>query len=55
MQLSNNNIDVDVDVLNDYDWHIADFRRDLFEIFDTLTNIFCSVHIIQLHIGSLCK
>ena len=52
MQLSNNNIDVDVDVLNDYDWHIADLLRDLFEIFDTSTNIFCSVYydIIQLHI-----
>ena len=44
MQLSNNNIDVDVDVLNDYDWHIADLLRDLFEIFDTTTNIFCSVY-----------
>ena len=44
MQLSNNNIDVDVDVLNDYDWHIADLLRDLFEIFDTSTNIFCSVY-----------
>ena len=54
MQLSNNNIDVDVDVLNDYDWHIADLVRDLFEIFDTSTNIFV-VCIIQLHIGSLCK
>ena len=28
MQLSNNNSDVDVDVLNDYDWHIADLLRD---------------------------
>ena len=54
MQLSNNNIDVDADVLNDYDWHIADLLRDLFEIFDTSTNIFV-VCIIQLHIGSLCK
>ena len=44
MQLSNNNIDVDVDVLNDYDWHIADLLRDRFEIFDTSTNIFCSVY-----------
>ena len=45
MQLSkNNNNDVDVDVLNDYDWHIADLLQDLFEIFDTSTNIFCSVY-----------
>ena len=45
MQLSkNNNNDVDQHVLNDYDWHIADLLRDLFEIFDTSTNIFCSVY-----------
>ena len=49
MQLSNNNIDVDVDVLNDYDWHIADLLRDLFEIFDTSTNIFCSVYYPTSH------
>ena len=30
MQLSNNNSDVDVDVLNDYDWHIVDLLRDFF-------------------------
>ena len=49
MQLSNNNIDVDVDVLNDYDWHIADLLRDLFENFDTSTNIFCSVYYPTSH------
>ena len=50
MQLSkNNNNDVDVDVLNYYDWHIADLLRDLFEIFDTLTNIFCSVYYPTSH------
>ena len=27
MQLSNNNSDIDVDVLNDYDWHIEDLIR----------------------------
>ena len=30
MQLSNNNSNVDVDVLNDYDWQIADLLQDLF-------------------------
>ena len=50
MQLSkNNNNNVDVDVLNDYDWHIADLLRDLFEIFDTSTNIFCSVYYPTSH------
>ena len=49
MQLSNNNIDVYVDVLNDYDWHIADLLRDLFEIFDTSTNIFYSVYYPTSH------
>ena len=49
MQLSNNNIDVDVDVLNDYDWHIADLLQDIFEIFDTSTNIFCSVYYSTSH------
>ena len=44
MQLSNNNSDVDVDVLNNYDWHIVDLLRDLFEIFDVSTNIFCTVY-----------
>ena len=44
MQVYNNNSDVDVDVLNDYDWHIADLLRDLFEIFDASTNIFCTVY-----------
>ena len=50
MQLSkNNNNDVDVNVLNDYDWHIVDLLRDLFEIFDTSTNIFCSVYYPTSH------
>ena len=49
MQLSNNNINVDVDILNDYDWHIANLLRDLFEIFDTSTNIFCSVYYPTSH------
>ena len=44
MQLSNNNSNVDVDVLNDYDWHIADLLRNFFEIFDASTNIFCTVY-----------
>ena len=43
MKLSNNNSDVDLDVLNDYDWHIADLLRDLFENFDVSTNNFCGV------------
>ena len=41
MQLSNNNSDVDLDVLSDYDWHIADLLQDIFEIFDALPNGFC--------------
>ena len=49
MQLSNNNIDINVDVLNDYDWHIADLLQDLFKIFDTSTNIFCSVYYPTSH------
>ena len=50
MQLSkNNNNDVDQHVLNDYDWHIADLLRYLFEIFDTSTNIFCSVYYPTSH------
>ena len=44
MKLSNNNSDVDVDVLNYYDWYIADLIRDLFEIFYASTNIFCTVY-----------
>ena len=47
MQLSNNNIDVDV--LNDYDWHISDLLRYLFEIFDVSTNIFCTVYYPTSH------
>ena len=49
MQLSNNNSNVDVDILNDYDWHIADFLRDLFENFDTSTNISCIVYYPTSH------
>ena len=49
MQLSNNNSDVDVDVLNDYNWHIADLLQDLFEIFDDSTNVFCTMYYITSH------
>ena len=49
MQLSNNNSDVNVEVLNDYDWHIADLLRDLFENFDASTNIFCIVYYPTSH------
>ena len=49
MQLSNNNSDIDVDVLNDYDWHIADLLRDLFEIFYASINIFCIVYYLNSH------
>ena len=49
MQLSNNNSDVDVDVLNDYDWHIADLLRDCFKNFDAPTNIFCTVYYPTSH------
>ena len=44
MKLSNNNCDIELDVLNDYDWHIADLLQDLFEIFYASTNIFCTVY-----------
>ena len=49
MQLSNNNSDVDVDVINDYNWHIADLLRDIFEIFDYSTNIFCTMYYSTSH------
>ena len=49
MQLSNNNSDVDIDVLNYYDWHIADLLRHLFEMFNALTNIFCTVYYPTSH------
>ena len=49
MQLFNNNSDVDVDVLNDYDWYIADLLRYLFEIFDASTNIFCTMYHLTSH------
>ncbi|WJZ88271.1 hypothetical protein VitviT2T_007588 [Vitis vinifera] len=44
IQLINNDCETDIYALNDYDWHIADLLRDLFEIFDTSTNIFCGVY-----------
>ena len=44
IQLISNDCEEDIDVLNDYDWHIADLLRDLFEVFDTSTNIFCGVY-----------
>ena len=50
MQLSNNNSVVDVDALNDYDWHTADLIRDLFENFDASTNIFCTVYYPTSHL-----
>ena len=50
MQLSNNNnSDVDIDVLNDSDWHITNLLRDLFEIFDASTNIFCTMYYPTSH------
>ena len=49
MQLSNNNSDVDLDILNDYDQHIVDLLRDLFEIFYASTNIFCSLYYPTAH------
>ena len=54
MQLSNNNSDIDVDVLNYYDWHIGTFY-EIFLKFLMLQQIFFVLCIIQLHIGSLCK
>ena len=42
MQLTNNDYDIDLDVLNDYDCHIVGPLRDLFENFKSSTNIFCS-------------
>ena len=46
MQLTSNDPDSDGDsnVLNDYDWHIANLLRDLFEILYTSINIFCGVY-----------
>ena len=40
MQLINNDCDIDLDVLNDYNWHIIGPLRDLYENFNTSTNIF---------------
>ena len=44
MQLSNNNSDVDVDVLNNYDWHIANLLQYFFEFCDASTNFFCTMY-----------
>ena len=44
IQLISNDCETDIDVLNDYDWHIADLLRDLFEVFDTLTKKICGVY-----------
>ena len=49
IQLSDNNSDIDVDVLNDYDRHIANLLRDLFEIFYSSTNIFCTMYYPTSH------
>ena len=46
MQLVSNNCDVDLDILNYYDWHIEDFLRDLFDI---SINIFCGVYYPTSH------
>ena len=40
IQLISNDCKADIDVLNDYDWHITDLLRDLFEVFDTSTKKF---------------
>ena len=57
IQLSNHNCDVGLDVSNDYNWHIVDLLRDIFEIFYASTNfiLFFVVCIILLHTASLCK
>ena len=44
MQLASNDCDVDLDILNYYDWHITNVLRDLYEIFYISTNIFCGVY-----------
>ena len=44
IQLISNDCKTDIDVLNDYDWHIADLLRYLFEVFDTSTKFFCGVY-----------
>ena len=49
MQLACNDCAVDLDILNDYDWHITDLLRDLFEIFYISTNIFCGVYNLTSH------
>ena len=48
MQLTSN-CDIELDVLSDYDWQIADLLRDLFENFDVSTNIFCGVYYPTSH------
>ena len=44
IQLINNDCEADIDVLNDYDWHIVDLLRDLFKVFDTSTKKICGVY-----------
>ena len=49
IQLSSNDCNLDLDVLNDYDCYIVDLLQDLFENFDASTKIFVGC-IIQLYI-----
>ena len=49
MQLINNDCDIDLDVLNDYNWHIIGPLIDLFENFNTSTNIFCGMYYPTLY------
>ena len=44
MQLSSNDCDVDRDVLNNYELHIANLLRYSLEIFYASKNIFCGVY-----------
>ena len=44
IQLISNDCEADIDVLNDYDWHIVDLLRDLFKVFDTSTKKICGVY-----------
>ena len=48
MQLTSN-CDIELDVLSDYDWQIANLLRDIFENFDVSTNIFCGVYYPTSH------
>ena len=54
IQLISNDCEANINVLNDYDWHIVDLLRDLFEVFDTLTKKFV-VYIIHLQTELSCK